>query len=102
MVDLIKGLCRNNFRDRSQISEIDFSVFLRHKSIEEMDSSLLFFSGKTTEQVILCQFINYLMKNSVYFLEDGHILYSLMSNNLYHLTNVFKWEESKCLRQLKN
>lgn len=65
MLDLIKGLCRNNFRDRSQISEVNFSAFLNHKSIGEMELGLLQLKGKTTEQVILCQFINYLMKNSV-------------------------------------
>ena len=36
ILDIIKGLCRSNFRDRTQISEIDFSPFLTHKSIEEM------------------------------------------------------------------
>lgn len=54
-----------------------------------------------TEQVILCQYINYLMKNSVHFLEDNHVLYSLMSDNLYHLTSVFEWSSSKCLRSMK-
>ncbi len=41
------------------------------------------------------------MKNSVHFLEDDHILYSLMSDNLYHLTEVFEWQQSKCLREMK-
>lgn len=42
------------------------------------------------------------MKNSVYFLQDNHVLYYLMSDNLYHLTSVFEWENSKCLRTLKS
>lgn len=55
-----------------------------------------------TEQVILCQFINYLLKNSMLFLEDDHVLYSLMSSNLYHLTTLFKWEDNRSLKEIKN
>jgi hypothetical protein len=42
------------------------------------------------------------MKNSMHFLEDNHILYSLMSNNLYHLTNIFKWDDNRSLKEMKN
>jgi len=42
------------------------------------------------------------MKNSMDFLEDDHILYSLMSYNLSHLTNIFKWEENRSLKVMKD
>ena len=54
--------------------------------------------SKITEQVILCQFVNYLMKNSVDFLQDDHVLYSLLSSNLYHFTSVFGWQKNACLK----
>ena len=74
------------------LTETDFSIFLTQKSIGEIDEGLKKeFGKKVTDQVILCQFINYLMKNSVSFLEDDHVLYSLMSSNLSHLTDVFGW-----------
>ncbi len=56
---------------------------------------------KITEQVILCQFINYLIKNSILFLEGDDLLYSFMSNSLYHLTDLFKWNDNKCLKDMK-
>jgi hypothetical protein len=94
---IIKGLCANDMRDRLQISDIDFTTFLTHKSLEEIEEGLASMADKVVDQVTLCQFINYLMKNSVNFLQDDHILYSLMSSNLYHLITAFKWENKKCL-----
>lgn len=102
MQAIIRGLCDREIKSRLLISETDFNIFLTHKSIGEIDQGLSELRLKVTEQVILCQFINYLMKNSMYFLQDHHVLYSLMSDNLYHLTTLFNWESSKCLKGLKN
>ena len=57
--------------------------------------------NNVTLQVILCQSINYLIKNSMTFLDADNPLYALMSSNLHHLTTLFNWEESRCLRDLK-
>lgn len=70
------------------------------KPLHEMEASLLKITGMR-EQVILCQFINYLMKNSMLFLEDTHVLYSLMSDHLFHLTSLFQWENNSSLRNMK-
>jgi uncharacterized Zn-finger protein len=49
----------------------------------------------------LCQFINYLARNSMLFLEDDHCLYSFMSEHLHHLTRLFEWDSNKCLKDMK-
>ncbi len=86
IVAIIRGLCRMTVKQRLQISSCNFDIFLSQKSIKQINASLIVFKPKVTQQVVLCQFINYLIKNSMIFLDDGHILYSLMSNHLYHLT----------------
>ena len=91
IMTIIKGLCANDMRERLQISDLDFTAFLTHKSIEEIEEGLVSMKDRIVDQVTLCQFINYLMKNSVNFLQDDHILYSLMSSNLHHLITAFKW-----------
>jgi hypothetical protein len=53
------------------------------------------------EQVVLCQFINYLIANSMLFLGDGNCLYSLMSDHLHHLTHLFQWDHNKSLADIK-
>jgi hypothetical protein len=83
------------------LSSCDFSVFQSQKSIKEIDRSLKIMESRVTEQVVLCQFVNYLIRNSMLFLEDDHPLYSLMSSHLHHLTDVFCWESKHCLREMK-
>lgn len=98
---IVKGLCNKNIKERLHLSNCDFNIFLSQKSIKEIEHNLLSMKSKVTEQVILCQFINYLIKNSVLFLEGDNLLYSLMSTSLAHLTGVFKWNDSQCLREMK-
>jgi predicted small metal-binding protein len=92
-----------NMKERLQLCNCNFEIFLTQKSIKEINESMVVhIKAKVTEQVILCQFINYLIQNSMLFLDDDHMLYSLMSNNLYHLTEIFKWDENKCLKDMKS
>lgn len=35
------------------------------------------------------------------FLGDGHRLYSLMSDHLHHLTELFEWDRNRCLADIK-
>ncbi len=51
--------------------------------------------------MVLCQFINYLINNSMLFLGDGNRLYSLMSDHLHHLTHLFEWDKNKSLADIK-
>ena len=53
------------------------------------------------EQVMLCQFVNYFMRNSLLFLEGDHPLYSLMSRQLYHLTQAFSWSRYHFLTAMR-
>ena len=58
---IVKGLSNKNIKDRLQLLNCDFKIFLAQKCIKEINYSLLYMKTKITEQVILCQFINYLI-----------------------------------------
>lgn len=98
---IVKGLCNVNMKERIQLASCDYRVFLSQKSIKEINYGLTALDSRVTEQVVLCQFVNYLIRNSMLFLEDNHQLYSLMSTHLYHLTEAFRWEDKRCLREMK-
>ena len=101
MTAIVRGLCNSNIKERIQLSNCDFGIFLSQKSIKEINLGLLGLDGRTTEQVVICQFVNYLIRNSMLFLDDDHPLYFLMSSHLHHLTHVFRWQDKRCLREMQ-
>lgn len=101
IIKMLRGLCQPNLKERLLVLECNFEQFLSEKSITQIESCLQAVRCKVSLQVTLCQFINYLMRNSMEFLSDDHMLYSMISNHLQHLTTFFKWEESNSLREMK-
>ena len=51
--------------------------------------------------MVLCQFVHYLIQNSIHFLPDTHLLYSYLSNHLHHLTTTFRWADNKSLSEMQ-
>ena len=81
------------------MSQCELEVFGTVKSLVEIEQGLLRLEGVRL-QVVLCQFVHYLIQNSLSFLPAEHYLYSHMSTHLHHLTHTFNWSNNKCLNQM--